>query len=75
MTVSDWDVGSTNGKKDVFYPLNQSMSLSRNYLENTFENTLWLESLVVGAESVSDLPGSPVKPSTHDKGYDKRFNI
>lgn len=28
-----------------------------------------------GADSVSDFPGSPVKPSTHDNGYDKRFNI
>lgn len=47
-----------------------------NYLENTFENTLWLESLVFGPESVSGgFPGSPVKPSTHDKGYDKRFSI
>lgn len=46
------------------------------YLENTFENTLWFESLVVGAESESpDFPGSPVKPSTHDNGYDKRLSI
>lgn len=50
--------------------------MQKNYLENTFENTLWLESLVVGAESESaDFPCSPVKPSTHDKGYDKRFSI
>lgn len=56
------------------------------HLENTFENTLWLESPVLGAESVSadllrlpPLPGgpppSPVRPSTQVKGYERRFSI
>lgn len=59
-----------NGEKG-----NLKASTVVNYLENTLENTLCVESLVVGADSVSDLPGSPVNPSTHDSGYDKRFNI
>lgn len=56
------------------------------HLENTFENTLWLESPVLGADSVSadlfrlppgdgDGPPSPVRPSTHVKGYDRRLSI
>lgn len=46
------------------------------YLENTLENTLWLESPVLGADSEfsCDL-FSPVSPSTQASGYERRFNI
>jgi len=66
-----------------------SLRLGWTHLENTFENTLWLEPPVLGAESASpDLfrlplptppgctaPPSPVKPSTQVRGYERRFSI
>lgn len=68
-----WNMVRMGREREKFFTAN--LILVENYLENTFEKTLWLESLVVGAESVSGLPGSPVRPSTHDSGYDKRLSI